>query len=266
MYCQNTYEIGGWMKVVEKYYPANYGAPGRRRRKKTLPTPEDVKKHNEQLRIRKLQMLIAANFKEGDWHITLTYRSRDRPSVKESRKILHSFFARMRRAYRKEGMEFKWICVTETTRDGTPHHHLVIQDLPGHNTVNLIRQKWPYSNKVFCSSLDPDIESTEKGGADTEDNHGEYYGLADYLQKKESKEPIEEEDLQEGKKWSCRYSHSRNLIIPEPKREVIYRTRWVRIPKPEKGWYVSSLTNGINAYTQQPYQRYILRRLQRNRP
>jgi len=129
--------------------------------------------------------------------------------------------------------------------------------------ISLIREKWPYSNKVFCSSLDPDIESTEKGGADSENDHGEYYGLADYLQKKESKGRIEEEDLQEGKKWSCRYSHSRNLIIPEPKREVIYRTRWVRIPKPEKGWYISSLTNGINAYTRQPYQRYILRKLTR---
>lgn len=252
MYQQKTYDLG-WMKVVEKSYPGNYGAPGKKRQEKKNRTPEDVERHNEKLRIRKLQMLIAANFKKGDLHVTLTYRARDAPDLDGSRKSLKAFLTRMRKEYKKHGHALKWICVTEKTQKGVPHHHLLIEDIPGLNATSMVSRLWP-NGRTFFSVLDPDMEYQEKEGGTTEDNPKEYYGLADYLQKKQSKS-----------EKGCRYSRSRNLITPVPKVEKIHRRRWNRSPKPERGWYISHLENGENPFTGYPYQRYILRRLDNER-
>ena len=260
MYIQSTYDLG-WMRIVEKHYPGNYGAPGRKRGKKLTPTPEAVKKHNEQLRIRKLQMLIAANFHTGDLHVILTYNARDRPTLEEARKSLKNFLSRIRREYRARGQELKWIGVTEVGKHGLPHHHLVLNGIG--DALSILQKHWP--NRVFATPLSPDIEAEESGGTTGEDYAGEYYGLASYLQKKATKEPIEAEDEKAGKKWSCRYSHSRNLIVPQPMVEKIHRKRWSSSPKPPKGWYIAYLSNGVNTFTQMPCQRYIMRRLERRK-
>lgn len=239
MYVKKLYDLG-WVKIVNKYYPGNYGAPGKKRGPKRKRTPEDIARQNKTNREKKVQLLIMANFHEGDWHLVLKYTKDKRPgSYKEAKKQVQKFLADMRKAYKKAGYEFKYIYVTERGKQGACHHHLIIEDIaePGLNTKKMVLKFWQYGSKAFIPLYED----------------GEFENLAEYIVKKETKEE------QEG----CTYSRSRNLVVPEPQREVIHRKRWQREPKPEKGWYIvpDSLVNGENPVTGYPYQHYTMRKL-----
>lgn len=238
-YVRKEYDLGR-IRQIEKYYPGNYGAPGKPRGKKRNRTPEDIDRQNRTNREKKIQRLILANFKEGDWHLILSYKKDERPgSNEEAKKQIQKFLADMRKEYKKAGYEFKYIYVTEKGKKGAWHHHLIIEDIVDHNliTTKLVQKYWKYGHPTF----NPLYED------------GEFENLAEYIVKKETKED------QEG----CTYSRSRNLIVPEPTREIIHRRRWQEEPKAPKGWYVdkNSLINGINPVTGYPYQHYTLIRL-----
>jgi hypothetical protein len=237
MYVRKEYDLGR-VRQIEKYYPGNYGAPGRPRAPKRKRTPEDIERQNKTNREKRVQRLIIANFKEGDWHLILSYMKDKRPgSFAEAKKQLQRFLDAMRRIYKKAGYEFKYIYVTERGKQGACHHHLIIEDIPELNTTRLVAKKWKYGRPTF----NPLYEE------------GEFESLAEYIVKKETKEE------QEG----CSYSRSRNLVMPEPKREIIHRKRWRSEPKAPRGWYVdkNSLINGENPVTGYPYQHYTIKRL-----
>ena len=240
MYVRKVYDLG-WVKQVEKYYPGNYGAPGMKRRKKRNRTPEDIARQNMTNRVRHIQRLIMANFREGDWHLVLSYKKDKRPeSMAEAKKQVRKFLADMRTAYKKVGREFKYIYVTEKGKRGACHHHLIIEDIadPDLNTKRLVIKAWDYGGKAFMPLYED----------------GEFEDLAEYIAKKETKEENE----------GCTYSRSRNLIVPEAKREVIHRKRWKADPVPEKGYYIvkDSIVNGENPVTGYPYQHYTMRRIE----
>lgn len=239
MYVKKVYDLG-WVKEVMKYYPGNYGAPGKKRGEKRKRTPEDIDRQNKTNREKKIQRLILANFKEGDWHLILKYTKDKRPgSYAEAKRQVQKFLADMRVAYKKAGYEFKYIYVTERGKQGACHHHLIIEDIadPGLNTKKMVLKHWQYGSKAFIPLYED----------------GEFENLAGYIVKKETKEEAE----------GCTYSRSRNLIVPEPKKEIIHRRRWRPDPKPEKGWYIvpDSLVNGENPVSGYPYQHYTMRRL-----
>lgn len=238
MYDKTTYDMG-WVIQVEKHYPGNYGAPGMERAPKRERTPEDIARQNERNKVKRVQRLIIMNFKEGDWHLTLTYKKDARPdTLKEAKERVRKFLGKMRAAYKKAGYPFKYICVTERGEKGACHHHLVIEDIagPGLNTKEMVMRYWTQGMRTF-SPLYED---------------GEFEDLAEYLTKKETKE--------EGA--GCSYTHSRNLIMPKPKRERIHRKTWRRDPRPKKGYYIvkDHVINGINPVTGYPYQHYTMRR------
>lgn len=213
------------------------------RKKKKKRTPEEIRKQNETNRWRKLQRIILKNFREGDWHLILKYRKGERPEeYADAEKQRKKFIGDMRKAYKKAGLLFKWIAVTERgKKEQVLHHHLIVQDIADAdlNTVQMVKQLWKYGHIQFVALYED----------------GEYEKLAQYIVKAETKE--------EGG-WAT-YSRSRNLIVPEPKKKVINRSRWVKDPKPKKGWYVvkESLINGINPYTDRPYQHYTIKKLKR---
>lgn len=240
IYKKITYDMGVVIQI-EKSYPGNYGAPGRKREKKKKKTPEDIKRQNEKNRWRKLQRIILANFHEGDWHLILKYRPGERPGTyEEAKEHRKKFLSRMREAYKKAGIPFKWIIVTERGKKGNVlHHHLVIEDIrrDGIETVKLVKKLWTYGNEFF-SALYED---------------GEYEQLAQYIVKSETKEECG---------W-CTYSRSRNLIIPQPDVEMIPHKRWRNPPVAPKGWYVvqDSVWNGENPVTGLPVQHYTIKKL-----
>ena len=91
LYIKRVYDLG-WLKEVAKYYPGNYGAPGVKRGPKRKRTPEDIERQNKTNREKKVQRLIMANFKEGDWHLILKYKKDLRPeSFREAKKQIQKF-------------------------------------------------------------------------------------------------------------------------------------------------------------------------------
>ena len=232
--------MGVFVHIV-KSYPGNFGAPGEKRGKKKKPTPEDVRRQNERNRWRKVQRLILMNFGEGDWHLILKYRPGERPETHEEAKAHRKkFLDRMRDVYRKAGIPFKWIAVTERGKRGQVlHHHLVIQDIrrDGIDTVKLVKKLWTYGSEFF-SALYED---------------GEYEKLAEYIVKAETKE-------ESG--W-CTYSRSRNLEEPVKTVEKVFHKRWRNPPVAPKGWYVvkDSVYNGENPVTGRPFQHYTIKKL-----
>lgn len=237
MYIEKIYDLGD-VKEVARYFPGNYGAPGCRRAPKKKATPEDIKRQNERNRARKIQRLILANFRQGDWYLTLTYRMPERPAdMKGAKGHRKDFLDSMRDACRRAGYEFKFLCVTEIGKRGAVHHHLVIEDIatPELNTKNMVMEYWKYGGKHFTPLYE----------------EGEYEELSDYMAKEEGKERS--------------YTRSRNLIVPEPVKRRVWGRKWEDEPEPEKGWHIikDSLINGINPATGAPYQHYMMRRLER---
>lgn len=240
MYVKKTYDMGR-VRMIERYYPGNYGAPGMKRRPKRKLSPEAIEKNNAIQRARTVQRLILANFKDGDWHLILTYKPEERPgSMKEAKKRLQTFIQKMRGHLKKAGLAFKWIAITERGHKGACHHHMIIENIETDqiSMTKLVQQCWPYGRKNYTPLYE----------------EGEFEGLAEYFVKKETKEEAE----------GCMYSRSRNLIIPQPKREKVHHRRWKDEPRIPKGWFLvqDSLVNGYNPVTEYPYQRYTLRKLE----
>lgn len=241
MYVREVYDLGLVMQV-KNFYPGNYGAPGKKRAEKRKRTPEEMKRQNEKNRWRRLQRIILANFKAGDWHLILKYKKGTAPEdYKEAVVQRRRFVGKMRDSFRRAGIPFKWIAVTERGKKGQVlHHHLIIEDIAdgAASTVQLVKKYWTHGNAFFVSLYED----------------GEYEKLAEYIVKAETKEECG---------W-CTYCRSRNLIIPQPKRKVMKRRIWKKEPPAKKGWYVvkDSIVNGINPFTERPYQYYTMRRLE----
>lgn len=239
MYIKKSYDLGQVVQV-EKDYPGNFGAPGQPRSPKRERTPEEVEKTNERNKAKKLQRILLANFNPGDWHLTLTYEKEKRPgTAAEAKKELSRFLDKLRKQFRKAGIPFKWVAVTEIGSKGAAHHHLVLENIRSDllDLPRLIQKLWTKGHPKYSSMYE----------------EGDFEGLADYLAKGKTKEEVD----------GVSYSHSRNLIIPKPKKEKAHARRWASEPKAPKGYYLEkgSLVNGINAWTGFPYQRYTLRRI-----
>lgn len=233
MYIQKEYVFDDIIQV-EKHFPGNYGSPGVPRGRRRQRTPEEMERQNRRNRETKLQRLILANFKPGDWHLVLNYRG-EKPGPEEARKNLRSFLGALRREYKKQGYELKYIAITERGKRGkTLHHHLIIKDLP--QTTQLVKRSWKCGHCYF-SDLYED---------------GDFEELSSYLLKADGKEESRES-----------YTRSRNLIVPVPKVMKMNRKTWKKIPKDRPGWYVEkgSVWNGENPFTGLPIQHYTLRRV-----
>ena len=232
MYVKKVYDLGK-VRIIEKHYPGRYGAPGMKRRKKQLPTPEQMERENERRKARKVQMLILRNFQEGDWHLTLSYKPENRPEdMPAAKKRLQKFLRDLRKIYRKEGKDLKYIAVTERGERGACHHHLILEDIPG--TKQAVIDCWKDGGRYFVPLYED----------------GEYEKLGDYIAKKQTKEQ---------KKGQRSFSRSKNLILPKPKIEKIQAVIWRSVPIAPKGWCVLNVENGINPFNNQPYQRYTIK-------
>lgn len=238
------YKAGATREVV-KHIPRRFRDSGIRggTRKKTS---EEIALANMRQAVRKLARKINANFRPGDWHVTLTYRKEARPSPEDAKKIIRQFISRMRGRYRRAGFQFRYILVTEYENRAV-HHHLIINQVnDGEKTsADWVRDCWKGNgNPKFVGLYDT----------------GEYQGLAEYLIKETDKTFRKSPEKQ-------RYTCSRNLVEPNPER--ITRTvkkMWELDPKPRKGYYIApdSIYNGFDRMGY-PYQRYVLIKLKPER-
>lgn len=218
---------------IEKYYTQRYKAMGVKRGEIRNPTSEEQEVVNLRQAEKKLRRRINANFKEGDFHIVWDYKKEERPDTKEEmREDVDKALRELRKEFKKQGRELKYIHVMEVGSKGAKHHHLVIN----HIDTKLLQKCWTKGRvKVFPL-----------------DNTGQYKELAAYLIKQTSKS----KELQ-SKKWNS----SRNLIIPEPDIIIISKREWFKtVPKAKKGYYLdkNSVQKGVSKFTGYGYMRYTL--------
>ena len=238
-YIKQTIYAGKTVEV-HKYYSSRYGKrTSPNRRPHTDPTPEDVAEVNRQHAVRKIRGLVNANFCGGDLHVVFSYRRDNRPEKEEAKRNLKKLMRDLKKTYAKEGIVFKYICVTEYENTAI-HHHIVLKKID----VNLLRKAWPHG-KVLITVLD-----------DT----GQYGKLAAYLIKETDK------TAKKGGLYKKRWNASQNLDKPVIVREVIQAKKWRTEPKISKGFYLwkddTTELNSVDCYTQLPKQDYILVRLE----
>lgn len=197
---------GPVIEVIIKSSMSNHKA---KRKARTNVTSELVQKNNDKIAVRKLTRLINANFGRDSWHVALTYE--ESVSPEEAQKELKKFIARMRRACRKQGIEFRWIAVTEY--ENVRIHHHFITNAP----LDLIESQWKNGHAL-------------PRPFDKRKNHAK---LAAYLIKETSK-TFRKEDSP----CKSRYSHSRNLYIPEVRVERVSDKQLFEEPKAFKGYYI----------------------------
>lgn len=153
-------------------------------------TEEQVARTNANTAQRKLEMLMATNFDEGDLVLTVTYRDADLPdSADVTRKHLGKVFSQMR-AYRKaRGLpDLKYIYVLEGRHgDHRPHAHLIVNAAGG--DLELMRSLWIWGDDIQLNYI------RERG----------YDGWAGYLTKERREASLN------GKK---QFVGSRNLARP----------------------------------------------------
>lgn len=235
MYKQRKYRYSNVIDVME-YHSARYGAPGEKRQAKTKPTPAAVRRQNQRRKEGQAERMISANFTEGDLVRTLTFARDRRPQdMKEAQKIFKDFYTRLRKAYRKEGYELVWMANIECTERGAWHIHMICNRIKGASEI--IKDIWDHGG-VYDQTLKDLIRSGKRLGA--------------YITKTpESTEPGEH------KVTESKFSHSRNMEIPEPEENVISGWKMTDRPRPPKGYYLEkeSYYEGVNAEGYR-YRRY----------
>ena len=239
-YKQIEYKAGASIEVVKciprKYRKGEGRTPGKKK------TREEMQEANMRQAARKLARKINANFKPGDWHITLTYRTE--PTTEKAQETISKFLDRMRDRYKRRGFQFKYILVTEYESKRI-HHHIIINNVNDgmKTTSDFVRESW---KGIGIPKFVPMYDN------------GEYRKLADYFVKetertfRNPKSPVKQ-----------RYSCSRNLAEPQI-RQRIKKTKsgWKMNPQPRPGYYIDpdTLYNGTDKLGY-PYQRYIMVKL-----
>ena len=202
-------------RVVEtrKYYTARYHRLGIQRQKNYRPTPKEQARVNDRHAEMKIRREINENFGPGDLYLTITFKKELRPEVQQIPRILEKYWAALRKAFRGEGQELRYIVVAEVGERGAVHFHAVIPKFD----VQVVSELWKYG-AVSIKSLD---------------SSGQYAQLASYLIKQTSK------TFRSGNSpFKRRWNSSRNLRKPKIIKRVVGRNSWKKKPKPLKGYYL----------------------------
>lgn len=135
-YREVKYRCGEFMDV--EFFPVYKKSRGRRG--KANPSSEGQKVLNQKRSQRRLTRLIHANFTGNDYALHLTYNDESMPeSEEDAKKNVQNFLRRVKRFYKKLGLELKYISVTEKGKKSERlHHHLIISGGADRNEVELL--------------------------------------------------------------------------------------------------------------------------------
>ncbi|MCI8483473.1 MAG: hypothetical protein HFH41_03925 [Lachnospiraceae bacterium] len=236
MYWKDTWYLGDYIEHEYKY-PGMYGAKGEKRAKRRKATPEQVRQQNQRNREKKVRRLIKANFMENDYWITLKYPKGTRIRMKEAKKHMKYFLDKTRNDYKKRDAVFKFIYRIEIGKRGGLHVHILLNRITDADLI--IKKNW--KNGTIHFSL-----AYEAGG---------FRRLADYIVKPPAEDGEPEKEV-------MAYSPSRNLVRPQPERELYFRRTVRKLieegPQPTPGFYIvkDSIVSGINPYTGMSYLHY----------
>jgi hypothetical protein len=132
-YAGDYMEVSLFSRTLEQEKYAK-GLKGNRKRKQKVSRPAQ-NNLNEKNSKRYAKLLIYANFRKGDYYITLTYDDEHLPATpKDATKDKNNTIDKWKRLYKKKGLELKYFWVTSYQfNDDTGyiqriHHHVIIND------------------------------------------------------------------------------------------------------------------------------------------
>lgn len=212
----------GRTKEICKYYTRRYHPRKEKRQPKKKKTTEKQQGINDRNLERKLTRILNANFDSSSRYVTFTYRKEDRPSMEGLKCHVRELLKKMRKVYREERRELKYVETAEVGERGAMHIHMVINDVD----IRKIEKLWKYG---FVDSKPLD-------------SSGQYRRLAEYFVKYFQKTRRTAARVQ-GKAYNC----SRNLIRPKPKKKVISSNQFRKEIKVPEGWYLDkdSVREGV---------------------
>lgn len=225
------------------------------RGKNEKPTSDAVTKINQDNAERKLRQIINENFRDGDYHIVLTYKKDLRPETEEAEKELGLILRRLRTHLNKRGIELKYIAATEVGARGAIHHHLIVNREAGSAVAREFRRrvkvdgKWEWA-RLGATHMTPLYTC------------GQYRELANYIIKQTSQ--FLRREGGPGQRWRA----SKNLRKPREVVKVVRAKTWRKQPQPLKGYRFDPnfpLENGACAVTGLAYQRYGLIKIKERR-
>lgn len=228
----------------------------RTRRTKTRASPPKVKQMNKAYSRKYFRWLFFNNFEVGDYYLTLTFSEDNLPKTfEETKRKVDNYIKRLRRMYRKNGVELKYLLVYEGRHSKSRlHWHLILN---GGAVINrdLIEKMWD------CGRANNDRLQLK----------GEklFFCLSQYLRKEQAKAEKNE------RSWSA----SQNLLRPEKNPSLItddYKISKRRMRKLQeaakhdevqpfvekiyKGFELVHYTIGTNEVTGRPFARLRLQR------
>lgn len=238
-YIKKVTRVGNQIRI-EKYFSSRYGSKGKCTRSQNYgKTPENTAIRNARYAQIKADDIFNANFKKGDLTITFTFAKEKRPkSTNELKSIWQKYIRQVRTAYKKAGIQFKWMKGIDPT-ESNPHIHAAFSSID----FKLLPE-WEYGG-IHIKPVDSRDHHTF--GA---------YTVKQGLPKENGAKKLDGERL-------VSYSHSRNCIIPEPEITVISNDHWAEEPKAPNGYYVikDSVQNWEDEVNGYKHQSYILCKL-----
>lgn len=228
--------LGNGYAEVEEYYAARRGKKSCRR-SPFGSTARDQAIINERNAEDRLRWLITANFKQGDLHLSLTYRKDDRPTFEESKKRVREFNRLMRNYYKKQGKEYKYIWTTEKGKRGAIHHHFILEYMD----LRITQSFWKWGKVIFNSCLDK----------------SESYGALAWYLIKGNRKAFNSCDYPSYK----RYNAAKCLKQPVITYKRLKAAVWRDFPKSCREYEVLKWTydEGIHGLLQTPWRRYMIK-------
>lgn len=134
--------IAGSLWMAVQYTVARGGNQTAKREARAQISTPARESLNAKLSWQKLMLVLAANFVPCDLVVTLTYRDRDLPRVREAADKRLDYFIRLLRAERrKAGQELVYARITEGYHSGGRLHHHLIVNATG-TDFKMIRDLW----------------------------------------------------------------------------------------------------------------------------
>lgn len=224
-------------EILDYHTPQTF-IKNKTRRPKVNVTPKDVARQNEKAAESKLRLLMANNFVEDDYYLTLTFK--EEVSMADAKMHMQKFIRNLRYHYNKikEPMKYIYICEGK----GRIHFHMLLNrafEIP----TKLLKQLWSHG---YYQKAD------YQGGAEDAKK------LASYFVKEKRSAFYRGKDG-----FKKRWVASRNLEPPKERNQTLKSKDWRKDIIVPAGFYLdkNSVVSGVNI-AGFPYRFYRLIKLE----
>lgn len=227
---------------IERFHSGRYGAPNEKRQKRRKPTSEEVARQNQVNRKNRTRRYLKENFiAEEDLWLTFTYKKGTRTDIQSVKRDFKRFIRWLKYQYGIRGHPLKWIAAFHVGSKGAGHFHMVLNRIPDYDII--VRELWKRIEN--SGHVNMEILRTE----------GDFEQLAAYI--------VETKKANAEGQQASEYSHSRNLVLPQPRKREIKSKSMLDVPRPYKGYYVDpeSIVSGRNPITGHLYQHFTMHKL-----